>query len=219
LENEISAFLQMWLADKYENASKVSGGDGQITTYTVGPALATNKKRIIAICQNLNLPKSFQKMLIAYAFIETETLAASQRDSTKDPGKPNFCGQGGVNYGFLNLNYAMLKDIGVVDDGVLLPDRPWDSPLNQDGSDDGIKMLVTSVSKGIEMWGLDRYVSYVRGGTTLFNDSADYTSDPRGGTFKVTVFKTGFSVLIKMLDEDECLLTDDRRVCLSIPWV
>ena len=177
-----------------------------------------NKGRLVAVMNQLVVPQGLQRLLVAYAFVETGTMSASERDTTKDPGGANFMGTGAINYGLFNLNYSMMKDIGLVGDDVLQPNNPAASVLNQD-STEGVKLLVQNVVAGMEKWGVDRYVSYVRGGGTLFNDATDYSSDMSGGRFKVTVFKTGLSKLCQALQEDVSLLTDSRRMCLNIPWV
>jgi hypothetical protein len=227
----VEQFLKRWPADKYADASKASGGDGSCVVYDAGASLAANKARVLRACDTLftNTKKKngqsadlMKRVVMAYAFIETSTLSASERDFTKDPGAVNFCGAGGVNYSAFNLNYQMIKDIGLPDvgDSILMPDNPSSSILNTD-TDEGVMLAVRIIVAGLKKWGLDLYVSYLRGGTTLFESDRKRSEnyDLSGGRFKVTVFKCGMSKIVEMIVQDTSLMTDSRRACLNIPWV
>jgi hypothetical protein len=216
--DDMQLFVTKWHETKYEAAARACGGDAHVSKYTVSNAsIVENKARILRVCKTLAVPSALYQLIIAYAFIETETLSASQRDTTKDPSGANFMGTGAINYGCFNLNYALLKDVGMTDD-VLKPASPRESVLNKD-VEEGVAILIKCILKGVELWGIDRYVSYLRGGTTLFNDPRDYSADLGGGPFKVTVFKCGLNRICRMIQEDEKLYTDQNRVAVNIPWV
>ena len=217
LINDIQYFQKKWPEARYEAASIACGGDGRTFKYIVGAPIIPNKVRIVETCARLQLPSTLTQLILAYAFIETETLSASQRDVTKDPSGPNFMGTGAINYGCFNLNYSLLKDLGLTDD-TLVPTNPKASVLNTD-TDEAVYTLIQCIKKGVDLWGIDRYVSYLRGGVTLFNDPNDYSSDLKGGPFKATVFKCGLNRLCSMIQEDTRLYHDDQRVGVSIPWV
>ncbi len=219
LTTQLQDFMTRWPTSNFVPAYNASGGQNgsHISYYNNGSTLQTNKNRLVTIARGKGLPDNLVSLLLAYAFIETSTLSANDRDKTKDPGGGNYSSVGAINYGLFNINYDMITATGVVNDTVLKPTEPWNSPLNFD-TDYGVSTLVDIVLTGMCMWGIDRYVSYVRGGQTLFNDTTDYTSNFSGG-FKVMVFKTGLTRTIEAILSDTTLLTDSRRVGLNIPYV
>ncbi len=214
LDAQMQQFLRDWPASQFYSAAQADSscqGKSVENTYVVGGSIQSNKARILAACDSLGLSDTVKRMMIAYAMIETNDLSAYGRDSSKDGNLD------AANYGCFNLNGKMIRMIGLseVSESDLVPVAS--SPLNQD-SPEGVKLMLKLIITGINKWGLDRYVSFVRGGETLFYDNTDYKNDNYGG-FKVKVFKCGFSYIHDKIRDDPALLKDARRVALCIPWV
>jgi hypothetical protein len=229
LEEQIKIFLAKWPGTEFK-------GEPNIYAVTEQP-MAANKKRIMAICDKLAIPKNMQLLMIAKGMIESQGLSVNERDVLKDPGGPNYCGEGCINYGFANLNTAMIRDImavapvpGLNEGNILATNCPKDkgpgpsatcdpakSILNKD-TDEGYEMVIKLAVAGIKTWGLDKYFDYVRGGETLFKDTKDYTKDNEGG-FKIKMFKTGLSKIVETMLAKPELMTDNRRVSLQIDYV
>jgi hypothetical protein len=214
IDAQMQQFLRDWPSSQFYSAAQADStcqGKSIESTYEVGGSIATNKARILAACNSLGLSDTVKRMMIAYAMIETNDLSAYGRDSSKDGNLD------AANYGCFNLNGKMIRMIGLpgISESDLVPVAS--SKLNQD-SQEGVMLMVKLIITGINKWGLDRYVSFVRGGETLFYDNTDYRNDSYGG-FKVKVFKCGFSYIHDKIRDNPALLTDTRRVALCIPWV
>jgi hypothetical protein len=214
IDTQMQQFLQDWPASQFYSTAQSDGscqGQSIESTYDVGGSIESNKARILEACNSLGLSDTVKRMMIAYAMIETNDLSVYGRDSSKDGNLD------AANYGCFNLNGKMIRMIGLpeISDSDLVPVAS--SKLNQD-SQEAVTLMVKLIVTGMNMWGLDKYVSFVRGGETLFYDNADYRNDNYGG-FKVKVFKCGFSYIHDKIKDDPSLLTDRRRVALCIPWV
>ena len=230
LEEQIQIFLKKWPGESFPN------GEANIYAVTEHP-LAENKKRIMAICDKLSIPKDMQLLIIAKGMIESQGLSVLERDVLKDPGGANYCGEGCINFGFANLNTSLIRDTmaispveGLDEGNILATDCPADkgggpsatcdpkkSILNQD-TDEGYEMVIKLVVAGIKAWGLDKYVDYVRGGGTLFKDDRDHSKEDTSG-FKIKMFKTGLSKIVQTMQEQPELMTDNQRVSLQIDYV
>jgi hypothetical protein len=92
-----------------------------------------------------------------------------------------------------------------------VPSKSW---VNAD-SDEAIVKAVDIALEGLQKWGVDKYVSYVRGGSTGFSDAYDYNND----WLKIKTFKCGLSFIWETIMGDQQLLDDNRRVELNIPYV
>ena len=195
------------------------------------------KKRIAKACEKYGLPKDFITLLIAKGMIESECLNAAQRDVDKDPGGKYYCGEGCINFGFANLNTSLIRDVIKLKPelGKLIPEDkikatgcppsgdkspatatcdPAKSILNAD-SDEAYELTVLIVIAGIEAWGLEPYLNYVRGGGTLFNDPSEANQQ----AMKSKSFMYGLSLMVETLKKDNTILEDDRRVAVEIPHV
>jgi hypothetical protein len=183
-------------------------------------------------------------LIIAKGMIESQALSVGERDKLKDPGGSKWCGEGCINFGFGNLNTSLIRDVmkkypelaehGLTDDTVkatgCVPEgpnatcNPPESILNQD-TEEGYELTLRLIVGGIQMWGLDKYIDYLRGGGSLFEDKTDYSTPEyiTDGADKsklfVAQFKCGLTWICETIKEDMQLLTDDRRVSLQIQYV
>lgn len=233
LDTQLQKFLETWPASEY---TKTKSGDS-VNIYEVNNLpMRENKALIQKLSNKLGIPESIQLLIIAKGMIETEALNVSGRDLKKDPGGTEYCGEGCINFGFANLNASMIRDalaLGTVQDVTLAdikatgcaPDKasdtgptatcnPAQSLLNQD-SEAGYEAVLKLVKAGIEAWGIDRYVDYLRGGGTMFNEPSQANLE----RFKVKMFKQGLSLTIEAIKKDPALLKDNRRVALNIDYV
>jgi hypothetical protein len=137
------------------------------TVYGVNPqynALQKNKMRLIAACDKCGLSTEGKAFLVAMAMIETTDMCIHMRDPLKDS-----LGDA-ANHTFFNLNTALIRDILAPDEFASLrlevPSQSW---VNQD-TDEAIVKSVEIAYRGVQKWGVDKYVSYVRGGSSGFSD-------------------------------------------------
>ena len=198
---QMDAFLSKWPAHQFDG-----------TRYGTNPYvnnLAQNKQRLARVFDKFNVPIEVRRVLIAMGMIESTELCVSHRDPLKDNMGD------AANHSLFNLNTSMIRDILTPDEfsrlGLNVPSK---SPINQD-TESAIEMAVDIAVRGINMWGIDRYVSYVRGGTSGFDLNYNYNND----WLKMRSFKTGLSFIYQEIAKDASLLTDNRRVELQIPYV
>lgn len=240
LAKQMTDFFKKWPAAGYKKMKP----NNPLGIYDV-PGASKNKQRIVKICEKLKLPLDFQLLTIAKGMIESQALAVSERDITKDPGGKNWCGEGCINFSFANLNTSLIRDvlkerpdlasIGMTEATINASDcgdgsvatstcDPAKSILNQD-TDEGFELAIRVVVAGIEIWGLDKYIDYLRGGATLFKDTKDYSTDEfitsQGdkSSYLVAHFKCGLTWICDEIKKDIKLLTDDRRCSLHIQHV
>ena len=197
----------MTKGDKCKSADVPTGDEN--------PKAKDNKAKMVKVMKAKKLSDTLIAFLLAFAMIETTHLTVEERDKTKD-------GSGGsANYTVFNLNQQMIEETlaarpalkALVGD---IKDVP-NSKLNKD-TEEGLSLGIDLTLAGIEEFGLDPYISYLRGGKTLFSDKTDYRNKDCGG-FLVKVFKCGFSKIADMILKDPKYVTDGRRIALCIPWV
>jgi hypothetical protein len=233
LSDQIEEFLKKWPAEEY---SKIKpNAKPNIYEVTKFP-MAENKARIQKLFTKLGVPENMQLLIIAKGMIETEAMDVKERDISKDPGGNAYCGEGCINFGFANLNTSMIRDIlkgspipGLTNTEIMADNcakdkgsdkgptdscNPAKSILNQN-TDEGYEAVMKLIIAGVNLWGIDRYVDYLRGGGTMFNEPTQANLE----RFKVKLFKCGMSMIVKLIQEDPKLLTDNRRVSLEIDWV
>ena len=229
LEQQVNKFFSDWPASEYEktvqylidNGKPDQNGRKKCENTQIGKGnedeeVRRNKAKLVKIMNEKKIQQTVQAFLLAFAMIETSQLSVVGRDTSKD-------GSGGsANYTLFNLNQSMILD--VIKEKPNLKEKVGDivsnpaaSILNQD-TDESISLAIDLVLDGIELWGLDAYISYLRGGGTLFRDKTDYRDKNCGG-FLVKIFKVGFSKLADMIIKDPAYMTDGRRIAACIPWV
>jgi hypothetical protein len=199
--SEMQTFSTKWQKSQFDGA-----------IYGINPqsnSLQQNKARLMRACNQFGVSTEGKAFLLAMAMIETTDLSIHARDPLKD-------NQGdSANHTFFNLNTGMIRDIlSPQEFSALQLSVPSQSWVNHD-SDEAIVKAVEIALKGVQKWGVDRYVSYVRGGSTGFSDAYDYNND----WLKIKTFKCGLTFIYESILSDNQLLEDNRRVELNIPYV
>lgn len=115
--------------------------------------LRANKAKINAAFDAAGTPQHLRRLFLGMAFLETTTLSCADRDASKD-------GWGeAANVTCWNLSLHMCKMLGC--------SNPWS--LNND-----LVATVRLLKQGVDTWGRDRLLCFVRGGYTAFKDGCSY---------------------------------------------
>ena len=163
-----------------------------------GQELQTNKWRVRKAYDEVGVNDDARILLLACAFQETQHMSADERDAGKDDSK-----NGASNWSLWNLNEDMLSELGF-DGG----ERGENFPsLNYH---ENLPEVVRLMLRGVQRWGAFRYLCFVRGGRTGFNDGVSYG---------IPEFVDGISTIMRVISEDRDLLWDGRRVDMSTAHV
>jgi len=122
-------------------------------------------------------------------------MTLSERDSKKDTRT-----DGATNYSAFNMNLAMLKQLGATNDC-----------LNEMNSSDTYDKSVEYARMGLARFGVKGFLDFHRGGETAYNNG--------GQGFMCDVFRNAVKTALIQISKDKSLLTDDRRVCMNVPYV
>lgn len=161
----------------------------KITRY--GDLLAYNKRKIIAAIP-IGAPPSFGALLIAMAMVETTTLSSADRDASKDTRGD------AANVSLFNLSLDLVKCLGYTED-------PW---IFNDAKN--LSELTQLLWGGMQKWGVHALLNFVRGGRTGFQDHHSY--DCAG-------YRRTIATMLKLIDADPSLLTDNRRIEIELRHV
>ena len=131
--------------------------------------------------------------MMAMAMIETRTMSPSQRDATKDNRT-----DGGANASIFNLSEDMLRRCGHHGNIHIL------DPLAK------LSEVVRLIAVGINHWGIDRMLNFVRGGATAFNDGVSYGA---------VDYRNAVATICKVIDIHPSLMFDSRRVAINVPYM
>lgn len=159
-----------------------------------GEPLRTNKWRVRTAFDKIGVASPLRAMFFGMGFQETNLMTASQRDSGKDSND-----DGSANWSLWNLSEDMLRELGF--EGADF------SVLN---SDDRLDTVVGLMVKGVHRWGAFRFLSFVRGGRTGFQD---------GESYGVRDFVNAIATHMKVIEGDESLFWDGRRVEIVVKHV
>lgn len=165
------------------------------TTYNLvsyGPELKANKAKLIAAMEKAGTCLKHRPLFMAMAMIETKHISIEQRDETKDNNT-----DGSANVSVFNLSHDIVQRLG------------YTNPLklnDEANLTDAIKII----QKGITRWGLTRFLNFVRGGYTAFQDGVSY------GAWD---FRNAVATAVKVIRENPQLMTDDRRVEMQVDHV
>jgi hypothetical protein len=163
--------------------------------YTIneyGFILRFNKQRLSMVCDAAGIPPHLKALMVAMAMQESTTMSSADRDASKD-------GDGdAANVSLFNLSIDLVRH---VDPNV----DPWS--LNQACN---LPVLVRLIQSGIGKWGIERFLNFVRGGRTAFADGVSYGAEH---------YREAIATILRQIDRDPKLLTDDRRVDVCVPHV
>jgi hypothetical protein len=147
--------------------------------------LAANKKVLNAAFDSAGTPAPLRTLFLAMAMLETTTLSSAQRDDSKD--SQGVC----ANVSLFNLSIDLVRYLGYRGD-------PWG--LNAASA---LPEVVRLLRAGVDKYGRDRLLNFVRGGRTAFND---------GHSYGAAEYRRTIATIEGVLARDPSLAWDDRRV-------
>lgn len=158
-----------------------------------GPVLKANKSLLGVAMAARTISPERRALMISMAMIETHHLSPSERDAKKDSRT-----DGAANATIFNLSEDLLRQVGYSGNIHAL------DPLARRSD------VVGCLDKGINMWGVRRFLDFVRGGRDAFNDGKSYGADD---------YRCAVATALKLIDADPTLLSDDRRVEMDVKYV
>jgi hypothetical protein len=162
----------------------------KLTSY--GAALKGNKEQLLKAFDVRAIRGNERRaLMMAMAMIETNTISPSERDTTKDKRTNK-----SANASIFNLSEDMLNELGYQGNIHFL------DPLTS------LPDVVGLINEGIDMWGVTRMLNFVRGGRTAFNDGVSYGAAD---------YRNAVATILKVIDMDSSLMSDDRRVEIYVP--
>ena len=166
--------------------------DYQLKDY--GWQYGQNKNAVYNAIQANGLDWSAARAAMAIAMLETGDMGAWSHDSSKDWDGDS------KNVSLFNMNVGFLKYIGSGYAGN--PDA-----LN---GPDSLSAAVAQLYMGMNNLGMDGFLNFHRGGQTAFQDGTSY------GAYD---YRNTISSMIQAIANDESLLTDQRRIEISLGGV
>ena len=227
IEEQMSAFVSRW-----------HGGDDTILSKSEVAGLAERKLEVANACDILGLKNTALHILcLTLGMIESERMNTEDRDITKDPGGINYCGEGCINLGFANLNISLIRKVmdatsipGLTNDNLKAINCPADNATAAPASCnpktsilakqtmESVQITVYIIKAAVDIWGIEKFLDYMRGGETLFRRQDDYfttAEDP----FNVRSFKKGVALTYSEISRDTSMLMDGRRAYMNIAHV
>ncbi len=163
-----------------------------------GKTLKQNKVAILEVLDELQASPAEKRLIMALGMLETQHLDALEHDGKKD-------GKESANFSAFNLTAALLKMTGFNGDPQTLND-----PKN-------LPAVLQCMLNGVRGKG--------DGGSM---DTATFLNAIRGGTYDVgskmdvphnVDYRNGIATIEEQLRLDPSLLSDDRRVEVSVPYI
>jgi len=155
-----------------------------------GAQYQTNKRKVVAALRKKDgIGEAKVKLLIAIAMLETNTMDPAQRDTGKTGDS--------TNYSLWNINRDMLKRLPGGTDGNL---NSWS----------GLDNVVDRLASAINKFGINGFLNFHRGGYTGWQDGVSYGCQD---------YRNGIASMIRILDNNEDLLSDSRRIDMSVGHV
>lgn len=167
--------------------------DRKYSIRSYGYAFQKNKQAIVSIADYAGATSNERAVIIAMAMIETTTLSADDRDRSKDTRT-----DGSANVSLFNLNVDLVLRLGYAGD------TRW---LNSQAA---LPTAVGLILKGLRRMGVVPFLNYVRGGYTAWKDGKSY--DAYG-------YRNAIATMLRLIDEQPCLLYDDRRIDIDLKHV
>lgn len=164
--------------------------------YTVtpyGPELARNKAALAAACREAGATPDQAALFLAMAMIETTLLSPEQRDASKD-GRAD----GSENVSIFNLSVDLVRRLG------------WCGDPRALNAASQLPAVLRLLARGASSWGVERLLDYVRGGYTAFVDGTSYGARD---------YRDTVATVLRVLDAQPQLFSDDRRVNVELAHV
>lgn len=167
------------------------------TIRSYGPVLQANKALLCAaFCkqQSAHAPNPHKlALMMAMAMLETTTMTVSCRDCSKDG-----LADRSANCSMFNLSEDLLTYIGF---------RGRFEDLNVASN---LVIVVAQIDAGLQRLGVEGFLNFVRGGRTGYLDGTSYGAAD---------YRSTIATILSVMDAHPALLTDDRRVDISLPHV
>jgi hypothetical protein len=158
-----------------------------------GSILQGNKRKLNEAFVKCRTTPPHRALFVAMAMVETNTMSITERDASKDGRK-----DGAANVSIFNLSEDLVVRIGYAK-----PPRTLNDPKT-------LPEAVCLLQDGIKKFGLVPLLNFVRGGYTGWVTGTAYGT----GDYRRTV-----ASILKVIDAQPKLLTDDRRVEIYLKHV
>lgn len=163
-----------------------AAGNASCNVGYVGNGLSNNKQLLKHAADSVGVEWEFLVLLLAMGMLETQHLTSAERDSSKDNDGP------AANVSLFNLSIDLVQQVGSFSGNV------WDLCKTEHLAD-----AVRVIKTGIDKWGVNSLLNFVRGGRTGWND---------GHSYGVGNYRNTIKSMANAIRNEHSLLTDDRRV-------
>ena len=147
-----------------------------------GSTYGANKRRHVEALKKAGLYDAYLALAVAIGMQETSTFNPADYDYTKTGDS--------TNYSAFNLNRDMIVRAGI-------------QPTSAYNTWSGIDSAAASIKKMVTQYGVNGFLNYLRGGYSAWKDGVSY--DAAG-------YRNAIASIIRYIENDPSLLTDDRRV-------
>jgi hypothetical protein len=161
-----------------------ANSDAQYNVSYQSQDLQNNKYLLQQAC-NGNVSWETWVLILAMGMLETNNLTSNERDSTKDNSGNS------ANVSAWNLSLDLVQQVGY-------DKNPWD--LNDTNN---MKDVVNLIQSGINKWGVNSFLNFVRGGSTSFKD---------GYSYGVADYRNAIKTMANAIRSDHDLLYNGNRV-------
>ena len=152
-----------------------------------GNNYGNNKRRHVAALQKAGLYDAYLALAVAIGMQETNTFDPADYDHTKTGDS--------TNYSAFNFNRDMMTRQGI-------------QLSNNMNTWAGIDSVAAACKKMVTNYGVNGFLNYERGGYQAWKDGVSY--DAAG-------YRNSIASIVRYLENDRSLLTDNRRVEMSTP--
>lgn len=165
--------------------------NARYTISSYGPTLVKNKHVLADAFNKAGTPTDLRALFLAMGFQESTHLTG--RDFSKDGRK-----DGAANHSLFNINESMLTQLG------------YKGSFSVLDTDQGLPTMLKLMQKGIELWGVRRFLAYVRGGTSAWCDLTSY--DTAG-------YANAIATMVRVIGANKALFVNDQRINIDTKHV
>ena len=151
----------------------------------LGGTYGSNKRRHVDALKRAGLYDAYLALAVAIGMQETSTFNPADYDSSKTGDS--------TNYSAFNFNRDMMRRVGV-------------QPSNSFNTWAGLNSVAAACKKMVTQYGINGFLNYQRGGYNAWKDGHSY--DAAG-------YRNAIASIVRYIESDPSLLTDDRRVEMS----
>jgi hypothetical protein len=151
----------------------------------LGATYGSNKKRHVDALKRAGLFDAYLALAVAIGMQETNTFNPADYDHSKTGDS--------TNYSAFNFNRDMMTRVGV-------------QPTTSFNTWAGIDSAAAACKKMVTTYGINGFLNYQRGGYIAWKDGKSY--DAAG-------YRNAIASIVRYIESDTSLLTDNRRVEMS----